>query len=161
MIGPLVGKVIGRFGFWFGALTCNVLCVAMYLLLWADSEPFQYAALVLFALQRSFTFAVFFSYVPVVFGGANYGKLIGLATFVSGIVGFVNTPLAIWAKFDHDGGNGSCGGHCDDWDQCMMVNTVLAASVVPFFVHSYLMWRWSSPIFDVEKDPDNLEDLLR
>merc|ERR1712207_60950 len=84
-------------------------------------------------------FAVFFSYIPITFGAANYGKLIGLATLVSGTFGFVSDPLGRWASFSHNNkAMCSAGVTFTDRQACSRTSWVLAASMAPMLLYS--MW---------------------
>lgn len=93
LMGPLAGIFIHRVGFRASLLVTNAAAAGMLLLLipgaggWMDLT-----SLLLFCVHRTLIFAIFFTYIPVRFGGENYGKLVGLANVVSGSAGLFTGP---------------------------------------------------------------------
>ena len=132
LLTPFAGALMGRFGFGVSTALTNLFAVLMFVVLvvgkTTGSLPVCIVAVVFFALQRTLTFSIFFSYVALVFGGANYGKLVGLATVVAALVGCLNYAFTFWA-----------GAKCQ---HCEAVNILLAAVVVPLFWHSWKLWGW-------------------
>jgi len=139
-----VGFLISRCGIPVMSAVASFLTIGMFLLSTMQNLWLGYVALALFTLQRSMIFAIFFSFIPMVFGSENYGTLIGLATFISGAFGFVNTPIGQWAGFAQSS-NAVCptGVTCGSWWSCSTTSWTLAATLVPMLLYSAWLGRRS------------------
>lgn len=146
VLALVVGNVIARWGWGFATMLTSLLSIGMLVLstlhyLWLD-----YVALVFFSIARSMVFAVFFSYIPMTFGAANYGRLIGAATLVSGAFGFVNTPLGQWASFVHSPEKSQCqmGTVCESQAACNRTSFAMAICLAPMVMYSVWLCGRSS-----------------
>merc|ERR1719446_562605 len=111
--------------------------ILMFLLVAMQNLYLGYVALLIFTIQRSFTFAVFFSYIPATFGSANYGRLIGFATLVSGAFGFVNGSISSMSGL-RPSALAVCnqGLACENRRDCALPNLAIAASMFPLILYS-------------------------
>lgn len=146
VLALVVGNVIARWGWGFSTFCTSLMSIAMLLLstlqiLWLD-----YLALIFFSISRSMVFAVFFSYIPMTFGSTNYGRLIGVATLISGAFGFVNDPLSQWASFVHRPAASHCvgGNVCESAEACNRTSWAMAACLAPMLLYSVWLCGRSS-----------------
>lgn len=143
LLSLFVGNVIARFGWAFATCATSLLSIGMLVLstvgvLWLD-----YVALLFFSFARGMVFAVLFSYIPITFGVKNYGRLIGVATLISGAFGFVDTPLGQWASLHQDKASSVCptGIVCESSEACNITSWTMAASLVPMLLYSVWLCR--------------------
>lgn len=137
-----VGASIARFGWGVSTFMTSLVSMGMFLLITVDSMILNYVALLLFTVSRSLIFAIFFSYIPVTFGPSNYGRLIGMATFVSGCFGFINNAVAEWAGFIASPDSVcSTGLVCGTREACNRASYILAATFLPLLLYSFWLWR--------------------
>jgi hypothetical protein len=147
LLSILVGTVIGWMGWGFATFATAFSCMLMFVLIALQDLYSGYIALFVFTVQRSFTFAVFFSYIPATFGSANYGRLIGLATLISGAVGFINGPVSAMSGLQPSS-QAVCnqGLACTSWSDCALPNFVIAASTLPLILYSVWLSKRSKAL---------------
>lgn len=112
---PIVGRLMDKCGFVATAAVTVTLAVLYGLgVLW-PGEPQLILAFVAYALFRTFLFTYFFAYLAEALGFKFFGVLAGVAFFVAGMAGLLQSPLM-------EIGAGTC--HLDPHPQpgCFMGN---------------------------------------
>jgi len=144
LLSVFVGSIIGWLDWGRATLAASLACILMLLLSAMQDLVLGYFALLAFCVQRSLTFAIFFSYIPATFGPANYGRLIGVATLISGGVGFINGPVSA-ASGIMPSSRAVCNSEvtCESWSSCAIPNLALAATMLPLIL--YGLWLSTRP----------------
>lgn len=93
---PVAGHLMDTFGFvWTAAVTITLSVVYSAGLLWTGSTQLL-VAFVAYALFRTFLFTYFFAYLADALGFKYFGVLAGVAFFMAGVVGLLQSPLLVF-----------------------------------------------------------------
>jgi len=98
---PIVGRLMDKAGFTATAVVTVTLAVIYGLgVLGSPSEGQLIAAFVAYALFRTFLFTYFFAYLADALGFKYFGILAGVAFFMAGLAGMLQSPLMDYASGD-------------------------------------------------------------
>jgi len=82
--GILVGYTMDKLGFGFIVLFNTALSIAAALCITSHDKEVLILGFVLYALSRTTTYSMFFSFIGINFGFLHFGTLVGMGMFISG-----------------------------------------------------------------------------
>lgn len=136
---PLIGWLMDKYGFPITMLVTIFFGIVWAILLGTSKANLLYPSFLFYALFRTFLYTFIFSYLADKLGFKYYGVLAGVLFFLSGIVGLLQYPLALWAA-------GTCispvpapGQYCShgQWSWLNHVMTVMLVGLLYFPYQDY------------------------
>jgi hypothetical protein len=101
---PFTDKLLEKWGYHAAFQIINVMALLNGVVQVAsDDLNIQVIGFVIFSFYRSLTFSAIFSFMPVFLGGDVVGRGVGVMTFLAGIFGLINIPLASVSLENLDG----------------------------------------------------------
>jgi len=93
-VAIFLGYVLDKLGFTIVMFINTCLCVTFCMILTIDNKELQWVGFVAYVTARVTTFSLYFSFLAINFGFRHFGKLAAIGMLISGMVSFIQIPMA-------------------------------------------------------------------
>eukprot|EP01024_Parvocaulis_polyphysoides_P037683 TRINITY_DN33646_c0_g1_i3.p3 TRINITY_DN33646_c0_g1~~TRINITY_DN33646_c0_g1_i3.p3 ORF type:complete len:153 (+),score=31.86 TRINITY_DN33646_c0_g1_i3:790-1248(+) len=129
---PFVGWLLDSVGYGTTFLVILIGGIFESLLQAVPNLQIQIATLALWSVDRFCLYAAYYSIVGSIFGFNNFGKIVGVKSFINGLVGFLQYPVLALVLGPLNG----------DFLYVNIAQAVVLAALIPFCVK---MMMWARP----------------